>query len=187
MPAVSITALVQRQCSVHRGARVASWDVAFAADHAAQERVTTMTVDISDENAVRDACARVVEMHGGIDVLVCNAAVFVFGTVEEASGADWDRAFNVNVKGTAFCIKHALPALRVSAAAHPERGAAIVNLSSISVRCERRMPIALAVFTDNFFVFASVCTGIYRSSCRDAGALLSLFLFFLLVLETVYS
>jgi NAD(P)-dependent dehydrogenase (short-subunit alcohol dehydrogenase family) len=36
--------------------------------------------------------------HGRIDIVVNNAAAFVFGTVEEVSEADWDRVFDVNVK-----------------------------------------------------------------------------------------
>jgi NAD(P)-dependent dehydrogenase (short-subunit alcohol dehydrogenase family) len=42
----------------------------------------------------------VVDRWGGIDVLVNNAAVFVFGTIEEVSSDDWDRALSVNVKVT---------------------------------------------------------------------------------------
>lgn len=40
----------------------------------------------------------VVDKWGGVDVLVNNAAVFVFGTIEEVSSDDWDRALGVNVK-----------------------------------------------------------------------------------------
>jgi 3-oxoacyl-[acyl-carrier protein] reductase len=40
----------------------------------------------------------VVGKWGGVDVLVNNAAVFVFGTIEEVSSDDWDRVLGVNVK-----------------------------------------------------------------------------------------
>jgi len=40
----------------------------------------------------------VVEKWGTVDVLVNNAAAFVFGTIEEATSEDWDRVLNVNVK-----------------------------------------------------------------------------------------
>ena len=80
------------------GAHVAAWDIVFPEGAASVVGVTPMVVDISDEDAVRAAVAQVVATQGGVDVLVCNAAAFVFGTVEAASSADWDRSFNVNVK-----------------------------------------------------------------------------------------
>ncbi len=42
--------------------------------------------------------ATVVQKWSTIDILVNNAAAFVFGTVEEASESDWDRVLSVNVK-----------------------------------------------------------------------------------------
>jgi NAD(P)-dependent dehydrogenase (short-subunit alcohol dehydrogenase family) len=35
---------------------------------------------------------------GGIDILVNNAAAFIFGTIEEVSSEDWDKILSVNVK-----------------------------------------------------------------------------------------
>lgn len=40
----------------------------------------------------------VVDKWGTVDVLVNNAAAFVFGTIEEASSDDWDRVLTTNVK-----------------------------------------------------------------------------------------
>jgi NAD(P)-dependent dehydrogenase (short-subunit alcohol dehydrogenase family) len=37
-------------------------------------------------------------MEGGIDILVNNAAAFVFGTVDEVSEDQWDKVLSVNVK-----------------------------------------------------------------------------------------
>lgn len=51
------------------------------------------------EKEVEAGVAEVVKKWGRIDVLVNNAAAFVFGTVEQASEQDWDRVLAVNVKG----------------------------------------------------------------------------------------
>jgi NAD(P)-dependent dehydrogenase (short-subunit alcohol dehydrogenase family) len=45
------------------------------------------------------------QAHGGLDILVNNAAVFVFGTVEAATEADWDRVIGVNVISIAHCLE----------------------------------------------------------------------------------
>lgn len=44
----------------------------------------------------------VVDKWGGVDVLVNNAAVFVFGTVEDVSSEAWDQALSVNVKASSL-------------------------------------------------------------------------------------
>ncbi len=83
-------------------------------------------VDISSESEARELMNTAARELGGLDILVNNAAAFVFGTVETASEQDWDRVLNVNVKGYAFCSKYAVPHMR------KRGGGSIVNLGSIS-------------------------------------------------------
>jgi len=61
-----------------------------------------------------------------LDIVINNAAIFRFRTVEDCTEETWDEIFAVNVKGYAFVVKHALPYLRKS------RAASIVNIGSIS-------------------------------------------------------
>ncbi len=82
--------------------------------------------DTSSESEAKELADEAVGQFGGLDILVNNAATFVFGTVEQATEADWDRVLSVNVKGYAFCAKHAVPHLR------KRGGGAIVNLASVS-------------------------------------------------------
>ncbi len=51
---------------------------------------------------------------GGLDVLVNSAGVGKAGSIEEFDEKAWDETIDVNLKGTFFCIKAALPALRAS-------------------------------------------------------------------------
>jgi NAD(P)-dependent dehydrogenase (short-subunit alcohol dehydrogenase family) len=86
------------------------------------------TLDASrvDVSVVAD-CERMVgetvERHGRLDVLVNAAGVWVEGPTAEMTEAQWDRTVDVNLKGTFFAARHAIP--------HLERTeGAIVNVSS---------------------------------------------------------
>ena len=82
--------------------------------------------DTSDAQSVKSAVAATVAEFGKVDVLVNNAAAFVFGTVESVTDDDWSRVFGVNVIGYANMVRECLPELRKNG------GGAIVNLASVS-------------------------------------------------------
>ena len=73
------------------------------------------------ESAMRIAIAGL----GGLDVLVNNAGVCIDSTIEKSDETIWDETLDINLKGTFFCTRAALPALR-------ENGGAIVNLASVA-------------------------------------------------------
>jgi len=84
-------------------------------------------VDVSREDQVAAWVAAVVAKYGKIDILVNNAAAFVFGTIEEATNEDWDKVLAVNVKGYAFCAKYAVTQMKKQ-----KTGGSIINVASIS-------------------------------------------------------
>ena len=51
---------------------------------------------------------------GGLDVLVNCAGIGTSGPIEDFDEAAWDAMLDVNLKGTFFCIRQALPSLRSS-------------------------------------------------------------------------
>jgi NAD(P)-dependent dehydrogenase (short-subunit alcohol dehydrogenase family) len=55
-------------------------------------------VDVSNEQEVREWIDQVVTIADGIDVLVNNAASFIFGTIEEVTNEMWDKILAVNIK-----------------------------------------------------------------------------------------
>jgi NAD(P)-dependent dehydrogenase (short-subunit alcohol dehydrogenase family) len=81
--------------------------------------------EIRDEQSIQDSVAKTVSAFGKLNVLVNNAAAFVIRDVN-ASAEEWEAMLNTNIRGTAFCVKHALPEIRKAG-----RGA-IVNIGSIS-------------------------------------------------------
>ena len=65
------------------------------------------------------------DAYGAVNVLVNNAAAFVFGTVEDITESDWRLAIDVNLMGAALLIKHVLPSMKAAG------GGSIVNMGSI--------------------------------------------------------
>ena len=82
--------------------------------------------DTSNSDSVRSMIACAVDKFGTVDILVNNAATFVFGKVEEVTDADWARVFGVNVIGYANCVREVLPTFRKAG------GGAVVNIASVS-------------------------------------------------------
>jgi len=82
--------------------------------------------DVSDSQNVLESIQAATDTMGGIDILVNDAAAFVFGTVEQASAEDWERVLGVNVLGTVHTVREALPFLRNST------NPSIVNIASVS-------------------------------------------------------
>ena len=85
-----------------------------------------VATDVSKEADVQAMVQAAADAYGAVNILVNDAAAFVFGEVQDVSDADWARVFGVNVIGQAYCVKHALPHMQAAG------GGAIVNLASVS-------------------------------------------------------
>ncbi|MGD1110260.1 MAG: SDR family oxidoreductase [Mycobacterium sp.] len=103
-------------------------------DATGNDAVRTAVCDVTEEELVQRAVATATE-DGGLDVLVANAGTGWPGPVQLMDKAQWHIAYDVNVVGTALCIKHASPVMR-------SRGTgAVVAISSVeAVRASRFMP-----------------------------------------------
>ena len=98
------------------------------ADLIAEDGGTAMFLptDVSSIDSVAQMVDACISSVGSIDILVNDAAAFVFGTIETVSPTDWEKVLGVNVLGTANTVKSSLPYLKDSS------GAAIVNIASVS-------------------------------------------------------
>jgi NAD(P)-dependent dehydrogenase (short-subunit alcohol dehydrogenase family) len=112
------------------GARVALADL----DEQAAEKVAgeiegktfIQQTNVTREAEVEALVRSVVEEWGGLDVMVNNAGIGVAATAPDTSEEDWNRQMDVNLKGTFFGIKYAVPAMRDSG------GGSIINMASIA-------------------------------------------------------
>lgn len=102
-------------------------DEAVAAAADAGLAVSAHPCDVSAPDQIDTLVAATVERHGGIDIVVNNAAAIQMNSLEDVSVEEFDHTFAVNVRGPMLLAVAALPHLRVSA------GAAIVNISSVAV------------------------------------------------------
>jgi dihydroanticapsin dehydrogenase len=80
----------------------------------------------SEEDCNKAASLTAAKFGPHIHVLVNNAALFVFHSVEHASADDWDRSAAVNIKGHALLTKACLPYMKAAG------GGSIVFQGSIS-------------------------------------------------------
>ncbi|MGN6183347.1 MAG: bifunctional rhamnulose-1-phosphate aldolase/short-chain dehydrogenase [Thermoanaerobaculia bacterium] len=62
-------------------------------------RAMALQLDVSDEANVDRAFDEVMRAYGGIDIVVSNAGISSFGSLDVLETKDWDRAFAVNARG----------------------------------------------------------------------------------------
>mgnify|MGYP001388463159 FL=1 len=113
----------------------AAWNYDLASKSTLQEAISELEVfgtvnyvqlDVTDSISCENAIAETVKAFGRLDVLVNNAGVVGSGNVDVFEEQEWDRIFDVNVKGIFLMTRAALGELRKS------DNAAIVNTASIA-------------------------------------------------------
>lgn len=67
--------------------------------------------DITDSQQVSQVINTIAKQ-GPIDVLVSNAGIHFSATIEDTSEADFDKVFNINVKGAYAAVKAVLPSMK---------------------------------------------------------------------------
>ena len=115
---------IGRACAerfAEEGAHVAVTDVDLSlAEEVAQSivgkhglrRAVALRLDVTREEDVERAFAATVREYGGVDVIVSNAGISSFGTLDSLETAEWDRAFAVNARGHFLVARAAIRILK---------------------------------------------------------------------------
>lgn len=82
-----------------------------------------LAADVTDPASAADACGRVAERLGGIDVLVNNAGLHRGGLIGSLSQDDWQAVIDTNLSGPLNFVRAALP--------HLGEGGSIVNIGAV--------------------------------------------------------
>ena len=122
-------------------------------------KALAVSADVADEGAVDGLATATLERFGRIDALVNNAAIFTSiekKPFDELTVAEWDRMFEVNVRGTWLCCRAVAPAMKQAGAGR------IVNVSSMTV------PSGIPHFL-HYVSSKAAIVGLTRALARELG------------------
>ena len=88
---------------------------------AAKTGATAICCDVADAQGVKAAFSQI----GDVDILVNNAGICYYGLMSQMAESQWDRIFDVNVKGIFNCVNAATPSFL-----QKQRGC-IINVASM--------------------------------------------------------
>lgn len=73
-----------------------------------------LTADVRDLTAQEQSVARVLDAWGRLDLMVANAGIGHFGSIETLTPEQWHETIDINLTGVFNSVKAALPALKTS-------------------------------------------------------------------------
>ena len=92
----------------------------------AKNKSIMMKVDVRKPSEVKAMIERAIKLHGKIDVLIVNAGVVRVGPVETFPDEDYDLLIDVNLKGTHYTCKYAVPYFK------KQKYGSIITLASVA-------------------------------------------------------
>ncbi len=116
-------------------------------------QVSALQLDVTNREKYREAAQRMQDEFGGIDILVNNAGVGLEGPVLEATYADYDFGFGVNVGGVVNGFVEFVPQI----IAHG-RGGHVVSTASLAA--EVVMPPHLAIYAASKAAVVHYCEAV---------------------------
>ncbi len=100
--------------------------------NAAAEQITgqkgtaiVATVELANEDSIRNLIKTVSDRTGRLDILINNAGITHSALLEETATEDWDRVMQINARAPFILCREALPLLRQSPRGY------IINISSV--------------------------------------------------------
>jgi NAD(P)-dependent dehydrogenase (short-subunit alcohol dehydrogenase family) len=147
------------------GARIVISDLDSGALEQAVSKFKDAALDVSmvtGNVAIVADCERMVQCaldnYGRLDILVNNAggSAYTPTKLEDVTEEDFDKVMNWNVRGTFFCTKVALPALK-------KEGGSVINLTSMSGRT------GAEIFSPQYSAAKAAIIGLTRNMAKQLG------------------
>jgi 2-keto-3-deoxy-L-fuconate dehydrogenase len=98
----------------------------LAGIHAQGGKAWCLPANVADHAQVQAVFAQIAEQFGRVDILVNNAGIAHVGNLEATAEADFDRIFQVNVKGVYNCLAAAVPRMVA------QGGGVVLNMDSVA-------------------------------------------------------
>ncbi|PXX27268.1 SDR family NAD(P)-dependent oxidoreductase [Arenibacter sp. ARW7G5Y1] len=146
----------------NEGATVALWDVLQDGQQTAKViadsggKIFYQKVDVTDQESVDRAVAKIIEEYGRIDVLINNAGIIRDRSILKMSREEWDQVMRVNVDSLYITAKSVVPHMK---AANYGR---IISASSINA-------FHGAFGQTNYSASKAAIVGFTHSLCREVG------------------
>lgn len=118
-------ALAQRMADEGAVVAVGDLNLEGAKQTAAKMGGHGFAVDVSDYASCEQFIKNAADALGGIDILVCNAAILISGAIEEIDADRWKKVIDVNLCGFFNTAKAAAPYLK-------QQGGTIIQINSKS-------------------------------------------------------
>lgn len=93
---------------------------------AGEGQIAGAVCDVRDYDEVKALMAHAVAEFGGIDILINNAGIGIFGKVEELAPEDFRAVLETNLFGVFYCCHEAIPLMK------KRGGGYIINISSLA-------------------------------------------------------
>jgi NAD(P)-dependent dehydrogenase (short-subunit alcohol dehydrogenase family) len=101
-------------------------EVERAVNELGEGDVTGVVCDVRDYDEVKALFEHTVAEFGGVDVLVNNAGIGIFGRVDETSPEDFRAVLETNLFSVFYCCREAIPLMK------KRGGGYIINISSLA-------------------------------------------------------
>ncbi|WP_329537658.1 SDR family oxidoreductase (plasmid) [Streptomyces sp. NBC_01450] len=97
-------------------------------------KASGVVADVSKLADMKAVYSEVIALHGRLDAVVANAGIGAHAPLEAITEDEFDRTFNINVKGVLFTVQPAIPLL-------PSGGTIVVIGSTASIQPPRGMSL----------------------------------------------
>ncbi|MCK0135622.1 3-oxoacyl-ACP reductase FabG [Arenibacter sp. S6351L] len=146
----------------NEGATVALWDVLEegqkTADKIAKDggKIFYQNVDVSSQDSVDKAVAKVISEYGKIDVLINNAGIIRDRSILKMSREEWDQVMRVNLDSLYITAKAIVPHMKMA------NYGRIISASSVNA-------FQGAFGQTNYSASKAAIVGFTHSLCREVG------------------